>query len=362
MSNRILNFSPGPAALPEEVLEQARADIWNLDGSGIGVLEHSHRGKAIDRIFDEAQADCRELLGLPESYAVLFLQGGASTQFAMVPANFLPEGGTADYLNTGAWSKKAIAEAKLYGGVHEAASSADSNFSYIPNRDQTSYSAEPAYVHFTSNNTIFGTQFVTEPEAPSGSVLVCDMSSDVCSRPLDPTRYGVIYAGAQKNLGPSGLTLVVIRRDLLDKAVREVPSMFRYHLHESNGSRYNTPSVFGVYMVGRVFRWILDSGGLSGMAERNAAKAKLIYDYIDGSSAFYGTARADSRSLMNITFRAPTEDLEKKFIAEAESEGLSGLKGHRSVGGMRASIYNAFPPVGCEALVQFMKHFESRNG
>lgn len=359
MSSRTLNFSPGPAVLPEEVLEEARADIWNIDGSGIGILEHSHRGKVVNRIFEEAEADCRKLAKIPESHAVIFLQGGASLQFSMVPANFLLDGGTADYLNTGSWSKKAIKEAKLYGNVHEACSSDDTNFSYIPGPEQTHYSDHPAYVHFTSNNTIFGTQFKTEPTPPDATWLVCDASSDIFSRPIDVSRCGIVYAGAQKNLGPAGVTLVIIRRDLLDKAVRELPSMFRYSLHDANGSRYNTPSVFGVYMMSRVFQWLLSRGGLEAMAERNAAKAKILYDHIDSSSFFQGTAQKDSRSLMNLTFRAPSEELEAAFVAEAEREGLSGLKGHRSVGGMRASIYNAFPLVGCQALVQFMRHFEA---
>lgn len=359
MSERIFNFSAGPAVLPEPVLAEAREALWDIDGSGIGILEHSHRGKVFDKVIDEAEADCRSLAGIPDNYRVLFLQGGASTQFFMVPANLLPDGRTADYLNTGSWSKKAIAEAKRYGDVHIAATSEDENFSYIPS--SVSNSSDPAYVHFTSNNTIFGTQFSTEPEAPGNAFLVCDASSDIYSRPIDVSKYGLIYAGAQKNLGPSGTTLVIIREDLLETPARDLPTMLRYATHAEQGSRYNTPPAFGIYLMGRVFKWIAGQGGLSAMAAHNQAKAKVIYDVLDASPFYTPTARQDSRSLMNITFRAPSEDLEKTFIAQATEEGFSGLKGHRSVGGMRASIYNAFPKAGCEALAQFMQDFESRH-
>jgi len=362
MSDRIFNFAPGPAVLPEEVLEEARVDIWNIDRSGIGILEHSHRGAVVDRLFSEAAADCRELAGIPDSYVVLFLQGGASTQFFMLPAYFLAEEGTADYLNTGSWSQKAIAEAKLYGKVHVACSSEDANFSYIPRPEEIRYSENPAYVHYTSNNTIFGTEFQAAPTPPKGAWLACDASSDIFSRPIDVSPHGLIYAGAQKNLGPAGTTLVILRRDLLDRCVRELPSMLRYDLHAKNDSRYNTPTVFGVYVMSRVFKWLRARGGLEAMAKQNAAKADLLYGMLDSSGFYRGTARADSRSLMNVVFRAPSEELEKKFVAEAEKHGLVGLKGHRSVGGMRASIYNAFPLAGCEALVQFMRDFEARCG
>lgn len=360
MSDRIFNFSAGPAVLPEPVLKEAQEALWNIDGSGIGIMEHSHRGKVFDRVIEEAEADCRALAGIPDSYRVLFLQGGASTQFFMVPANFLPEGGTADYLNTGSWSKKAIAEAKRYGQVHVAGASDDENFSYIP--ETVSHSGNPAYLHFTSNNTIFGTQFQHEPGVQGDTFLVCDASSDIYSRPLDVSKYGLIYAGAQKNLGPSGTTLVIIREDLLERPARDLPTMLRYATHAEQGSRYNTPPAFGIYLMGRVFKWILGQGGLAAMASHNEAKAKVIYDVLDASPFYTATARADSRSLMNITFRAASEDLEKTFIAEAAEAGFSGLKGHRSVGGMRASIYNAFPKAGCEALAQFMTDFESRHG
>ncbi len=261
MSERLYNFSPGPAVLPEEVLEQARGDVWNVGGTGIGILEHSHRGGLVDRIFSEAEADCRKLADIPAEYRVLFLHGGASTQFFMLPASFLPEDGTADYLNTGSWSKKAIVEAERYGRVHVAASSEDANFSYIPTEEQTVCSDTPAYLHFTSNNTVAGTQFAREPAAPEDVWLACDASSDIFSRPLDIGRYGLIYAGAQKNLGPAGVTLVIIREDLLSRpALRELPMMLRYGTHAEQDSRYNTPNVFGIYIMGRVFKWILANG------------------------------------------------------------------------------------------------------
>ncbi len=363
MSERVYNFSPGPAVLPEEVLEQAREDLWNIGGTGIGILEHSHRGKLFDRVMAEAEADCRTIAYLTPEHRVLFLQGGASTQFFMLPGSFLPEGGSADYLNTGSWSVKAIEEAKRYGYVHVAGSSEDANFTYIPTGDEIAYSHAPVYVHFTSNNTIAGTQFSTEPTPPEGVWLACDASSDIFSRPIDIEKYGLLYAGAQKNLGPAGVTLVIIHEDLLSRsAVRALPMMLRYRVHADQSSRYNTPNVFGVYIMGRVFKWILANGGLAALGERNAAKAKKIYDVLDSSSLFKGAAREDSRSQMNLTFRARTEELESLFIAEAEKQGLVGLKGHRSVGGMRASIYNAFPEKGCEALAQLMRDFEARHG
>jgi phosphoserine aminotransferase len=361
MSDRIYNFSAGPAVLPEPVLKQAQQDIWNIGGSGIGIMEHSHRGKLFEKVIAEAEQDCRELARIPDNYRVLFLQGGASLQFAMVPMNLLPKGATADYLVTGVWSQKAVKEAKLVGGVHEAASSKDQNFNYIPSADQIRYSAKPAYVHMTTNNTIFGTQWVSEPTVPAGVPLIADTSSDMFSRPIDVERYGFIYAGAQKNLGPSGVVLVIMRDDLVDAGNKELPTMLQYRTHAGEGSMYNTPPTFGIYIMGRVFKWIREFGGLRGMAEHNAEKAKLLYDFLDQSEFFRGTARPDSRSLMNVCFRAPTEELEARFVAEATKRGLDGLKGHRSVGGMRASIYNAFPKQGVAALVNFMKEFERAN-
>ncbi len=362
MAERIFNFSPGPAVLPEDVLREARDALLDLAGSGIGVLEHSHRGGVIDEVFARTEADCRELAGVPADYTVLFLQGGASTQFWMLPANFLAPQATADYLNTGSWSQKAMAEARHYGQVHEAASSEDENFNYIPDAAQTRFSDRPSYVHFTSNNTIFGTQYRDEPAIPGDSWLACDASSDLFSRPIDVGRYGLIYGGAQKNFGPAGVTLVIVRNDLLERTERELPTMQRYRTHAEQSSRYNTPPVFGVYLMGQIFRWLLDRGGLGSVARDNAAKAKRVYDAIDASGFFRGTARNDSRSLMNVTFRAPSEELEAAFIREAEKEGLSGLKGHRAAGGMRASLYNALPPMACSALAEFMKTFEARHG
>jgi phosphoserine aminotransferase len=359
---RIYNFSAGPAVMPEEVLEEAKGALWDLDDSGIGVLEHSHRGKAFRRVIEAAEADCRELAGVPDDYRVLFLQGGASTQFYMLPANFLPKDGTADYLDTGSWSSKAIKEARYYGNVHVACSSEDAGYSCIPEARQTRFSEAPVYAHFTSNNTIFGTQFRSEPELPAGAWLACDASSDVFSRPLDVSRYGLLYAGAQKNLGPAGVTLVLIRAELLERTVRQLPTMLRYATHAEGASLYNTPPSFGIYVMGLVFKWILAQGGLAEIGRRNEDKARLLYDVIDAGDFFRGTARPDSRSLMNVTFRTPSEELDARFLAESEATGFSGLKGHRSVGGMRASIYNAFPPAGCEALAQFMKDFASKNG
>ncbi len=360
MSQRIYNFSAGPAVLPEPVLKEAQEALWDVRESGIGVAEHSHRGKVFGAILEETIADCRQLAGIPDDYQVLFLQGGASLQFAMVPMNLLGADRTADYLITGSWSKKAIAEAKRYGGTHEAASSAESNFDRIPS--EASYSANPAYVHFTSNNTIFGTQWRSEPEAPAGAPLVCDASSDIFSRPIDVSKYGLIYAGAQKNLGPAGVTLVLIRNDLVESGSEDLPAMLQYRTHAKNSSCYNTPPTFGIYLMGRVFKWLLGLGGLDAVEQRNQAKAKILYDYLDASELFRPTAQPESRSLMNVTFVTGNEEVDKRFLAEATAAGFDGLKGHRSVGGMRASIYNAFPTEGVEALVQFMRDFESRQG
>ncbi len=362
MPDRIFNFSAGPAVLPEPVLKKAQEIIWNAAGSGIGIMEHSHRGKVFEKVIDEAERACRDLAGIPENYRVLFLQGGASLQFAMVPMNLLPAGGTADYLLTGVWSQKAVKEAKTLGAkVHIAASSEATNFDRIPGPEEIRYSAGPAYVHLTTNNTIYGTQWRTEPAVPAGVPLVADTSSDMYSRPLDVRQYGLIYAGAQKNLGPSGVVLVIIRDDLVEAGAKTLPTMLQYRTHAGEKSLYNTPPTFGIYVMGEVFKWIQSQGGLAAMAEHNQAKAKLLYDYVDQSDFFRGTVQADSRSLMNVCFRAPTEELEAKFIGEATKRGLDGLKGHRSAGGMRASIYNACPRAAVEALVAFMKEFARAN-
>jgi phosphoserine aminotransferase len=362
MTDRIYNFSAGPAVLPEPVLRKAQEAIWNIAGSGIGIMEHSHRGKVFDRIINEAEAACRSLAGIPDDYHVLFLQGGASLQFSMVPMNLLPADRTADFLLTGVWAKKAVKEAKVLGRtVHLAASSEATNFDRIPQPDEISYSSNPAYVHLTTNNTIYGTQWKTEPTVPAGAPLVADTSSDMYSRPIDVRKYGLIYAGAQKNLGPSGVVLVIVRKALVEAGPKTLPTMLQYRTFAADRSMYNTPPTFGIYVMGEVFKWIESQGGLAAMADRNAEKAALLYDYIDASDFFRGTVQPDSRSLMNVCFRAPTEELEGKFIAEATRRGLDGLKGHRSVGGMRASIYNACPRPAVEALVAFMKEFEQAN-
>jgi phosphoserine aminotransferase len=362
MSKRIFNFSAGPAVLPEPVLRKAQEAIWDVAGSGIGIMEHSHRGKVFDRIRDEAEQACRDLAGIPDNYQVLFLQGGASLQFSMVPMNLLPSDRTADYLLTGVWAQKAVKEAKILGAkVHLAASSESTNFDRIPQASEIKYSERPAYVHLTTNNTIYGTQWRSEPAVPSGVPLVADTSSDMYSRPIDVSRYGLIYAGAQKNLGPSGVVLVIIRDDLVEAGPKTLPTMLQYRTHAAEKSLYNTPPTFGIYVMGEVFKWIQSQGGLKAMAEHNESKARLLYDYVDQSDFFRGTAQPNSRSLMNICFRAPTEELENKFVAEATKRGLDGLKGHRNAGGMRASIYNACPRAGVEALVAFMKEFEQAN-
>jgi phosphoserine aminotransferase len=361
MTNRIHNFSAGPAVLPEPVLRKAQEAIWNVAGSGIGIMEHSHRGKVFDRIVNEAEEACRSLGGIPDNYRVLFLQGGASLQFAMVPMNLLRPESTADYLVTGVWSQKAVKEAKPVAKVHIAATSEATNFDRIPKTSEIRYSPRPTYVHVTTNNTIFGTQWPAEPPVPENVPLIADASSDIYSRPIDIRKYGLVYAGAQKNLGPSGVVLVIIRDDLVEAGATSLPTMLQYRTHVEEKSLYNTPPTFGIYVIGEVFKWIQAQGGLAAMAEQNRAKAQLLYDYLDDSDFFRGTAQADSRSLMNVCFRGPSEELEAKFISEATKRGLDGLKGHRSVGGMRASIYNACPRESVDTLVAFMKEFEHAN-
>lgn len=357
MTQRIYNFSAGPAVLPEAVIEEAKANMLSLGDTGVGVMEHSHRGAALTAVFEAAEALCRKLANIPDNYHVLFLQGGASSQFAMVPQNFLADDQTADYLVTGSWSKKAVKEAKLFGNVHIVCNSEDTTFNYIPkDRD---YSDNPRFVHFTSNNTIYGTQFATEPECPEGSFLVCDASSDIFSRPIDVSKYGIIYAGAQKNLGPSGVTLVIIRDDLVQQGKEGLPSMHMYRTHADAKSCFNTPPAFGIYMMKLVFQWILDQGGLEGVAETNNRKAGKLYDYLEQSDLFKPTAEKESRSMMNVTFVTGDPDLDKDFIAFAKERDLDALKGHRSIGGMRASIYNAFPEAGVDRLIEVMQEFEA---
>ena len=358
---RIYNFSAGPAVLPMPVLEEAQRDLITLPGVGMSILEISHRSPAFDEIILGAEADFRALARIPDGYHVLFLQGGASTQFSMVPMNLLPAGGTADYIVTGTWSKKAVKEAKKVGGVNVAATTESENFNRIPRQDELKLTPGAAYVHYTSNNTIFGTEWKAEPEV-GGVPLVCDSSSDIFSRPIDVGRYGLIYAGAQKNLGPSGLTIVVIREDLAKLGAESLPTMLQYSTHVAERSLYNTPPVFGIYILRLVLKWLIANGGLEGMEKVNERKAGKLYTEIDRTGYYRGHAAADSRSLMNVTFRLPSEDLEKKFAKEATAAGFDGLKGHRSVGGLRASIYNAFPEEGVDALIEFMREFEKRNG
>lgn len=360
MTQRIFNFSAGPAVLPPEVLEEAREDILNLRGSGIGVLEHSHRGKPFMEVRDETERLIRELGEIPEDYHVLFLQGGASLQFSMIPMNLLKPGATADYLITGHWAKLAAKEAASLGTVHTACSSEDHNFNYIPKTCHVS--AHPAYAHYTSNNTIFGTQFKSLPNVPANVPLVCDASSDIFSRPIDVSKHALIYAGAQKNLGPAGVTVVIVRDELVKRGATNLPTMLRYSTFAENQSLYNTGPTFAIYLVGRVCAWIMRNGGLEAIAKKNEAKAAKLYNYLDSSKLFKGTAEKDSRSLMNLTFVTGNAELDEKFVKEATRNGLDGLKGHRSVGGVRASIYNAFPPAGVDALVQLMKDFELKHG
>ncbi len=354
---RVHNFSAGPAALPLEVLEQAQAELLNYKNAGASIMEMSHRGKEYVEVDAQARERLTNILGLGDKFEVLFLQGGASTQFMQVPYNFLSKGETADYLNTGAWSTKAIKEAKLFGNVNEAFSSKDSNFSRVPKQGEGSFTKDAKYVHYTSNNTIFGTQFAQEPET-NGVPLVCDASSDFLSRPIDIDKYGIIYAGAQKNLGPAGVTVVIIRKDLLEKANKEnIPTILNYKTHV--GTMFNTPPAYAVYMVNLVLEWIEKKGGLSYFEKFNTEKAALVYNEIDKDDFYTGTAEVDSRSNMNVVFRLATEELEAEFLAKAATFNLSGLKGHRSVGGIRASIYNACPQESVEALVKFMQEFRA---
>jgi phosphoserine aminotransferase len=361
MTKRIYNFSAGPAVLPPSVLAEAQRDLVSLPGVGLSVMELSHRSKTFGGILEQAEKNLRELAGVPDDYAVLFLQGGASLQFSMVPMNLLAEGATADYIVTGSWSKKAVKEARKVGAVNVAGSTEAGGFTRVPSQDELSLTPGAAYVHATSNNTIYGTQFREIPET-GDAPLVCDASSDIFSEPIDISRFGLVYAGAQKNLGPSGVTLVIVRRDLLDRSPDALPAMLNLKLLVENGSLYNTPPTFGVYLLGLVVKWLLALGGLEAMAAANQRKAALLYDELDRSDFWTPHADVDSRSRMNVTFRLPSEDLEKRFVAESTAAGLDGLKGHRSVGGVRASIYNAFPEDGVVALVDFMKAFERARG
>ncbi len=361
MTDRILNFSSGPAVLPVPVLEQVQRDLLALPGVGMSVMEISHRSATFEAIIGRAEADIRALAGVPDDYRVLFLQGGASLQFSMVPMNLLTEGRTADYLMTGTWADKAAREARRVGTVHETGSTAADGYRRIPTDAECELTPDAAYVHMTSNNTIEGTEWHRLPVV--GDVpLVSDASSDIFSRPIDVSRFGLVYAGAQKNLGPSGVTLVIVREDLLARSSPSLHTMLSYAVQAENGSLYNTPPAFGVYVLGLVVRWLLDLGGLPAIAAVNARKAGALYAELDRTGFWRPTAETASRSLMNVTFRLATEELEKAFVKESTAAGFDGLKGHRSVGGMRASIYNAFPESGVDRLVEFMRDFERRNG
>lgn len=359
MTQRIWNFSAGPAVLPESVLEEARNNLLSLGQTGIGILEHSHRGKAFLAVYEETEALVREVGSVPADYKVLFLQGGASSQFFQIPMNFLTPDRTADYLVTGAWAEKAEEEARRFGKTHIACSSQDKNYSYIPST--CSFSPNPAYVHYTSNNTIFGTQFASVPTAAASADLICDASSDIFSRPIDVARHAMIYAGAQKNLGPSGVTLVLMRDDLIERGPKNLATMLQYRTHAKNDSMYNTPPTFAIYLVGLVLKWIKQGGGLEAIGVRNERKAAKLYSYLDQSSLFKATAAKGSRSQMNVTFVTGDADVDAKFCSAATKAGFDGLKGHRSVGGMRASIYNAFPEAGVDAFIEFLKKFEVEN-
>ena len=356
---RVFNFSAGPATLPLEVIEEAQRELVDFEGSGMSIMEHSHRGKAYSAVHAEAIANTRELLQIGDDYSVLFMQGGASTQFALIPINLLGEGQTADYTNSGAWAAKAIKEAKLIGNVNVAADCGKEIPTRVPTEEELQLTPGAAYVHVTSNETISGAQWKQFPktEAP----LIADMSSDMLSRPFDANQFGLIYAGAQKNLGPSGMALVVIRKDLADRVPENTPSMFKYSTHIGADSLYNTAPCFTIYMYMLVTRWIKKMG-LDTLYKQNVDKAAKLYTAIDGSDFYKGTAVPECRSDMNLTWRLPTEELEAKFVADALTAGFSGLKGHRSVGGIRASIYNAFPGEGVDALVSFMEDFERANG
>ncbi len=357
---RVYNFSAGPAVLPEEVLQEAADEMLDYRGTGMSVMEMSHRSKAYDTIIKEAEADLRELMNIPDNYKVLFLQGGASQQFAMIPMNLM-KNRVADYIVTGQWAKKAYQEASLYGKANKIASSEDKTFSYIPDCSDLPISEDADYVYICENNTIYGTKFKTLPNT-KGKPVVADVSSCFLSEPVDVTKYGVIYGGVQKNIGPAGVVIVIIREDLITEDVLPgTPTMLRYKIHADADSLYNTPPAYGIYICGKVFKWLKKMGGLEAMKERNEKKAKILYDYLDESKLFKGTVRKEDRSLMNVPFITGNEELDAKFVKEAKEAGFENLKGHRTVGGMRASIYNAMPIEGVEKLVEFMKKFEAEN-
>ncbi|WP_163216024.1 3-phosphoserine/phosphohydroxythreonine transaminase [Clostridium thermarum] len=358
--SRVYNFSAGPAVLPEEVLREAAAEMLDYNGTGMSVMEMSHRSKAFEQIITDAETTLRDLMNIPDNYKVLFLQGGASQQFAMVPMNLM-KNRVADYIITGQWAKKAAEEAKIYGKVNILASSADKTFSYIPDVKDLKISDDADYVYICHNNTIYGTKYNELPET-GDKVLVADMSSDILSEPVDVSKYGLIFAGAQKNIGPAGVVIVIIREDLISEEVLTgTPTMLKYKIHADNASLYNTPPAYGIYICGKVFKWVKEKGGLEAMKKINEEKAAILYDYLDSSSMFKGTVVKKDRSLMNVPFVTGSDELDAKFVKEAKAAGFENLKGHRTVGGMRASIYNAMPIEGVKALVEFMKKFEEEN-
>ena len=357
---RVYNFSAGPSMLPEDVLKTAAAEMLEFGETGQSVMEMSHRSKEYQAIFDETEANLREIMNIPENYEVLFLQGGASTQFAMIPLNLMTKNGKADYIITGQWATKAYKEAARYGAAREVASSKDKTFSYIPKTTAADFDPEADYVHICMNNTIYGTKYHTLPD--TGKVpLVADISSCILSEPIDVSKFGLLYAGAQKNVAPAGVTIVIIRKDLIGNAMDITPTMLKYDTHSENGSMFNTPPCYAIYIAGLTFKWIKKMGGLEVMKEINEKKAKILYDFLDSSKLFKGTVVPEDRSLMNVPFVTGSDELDAKFVAEAKKAGFVNLKGHRSVGGMRASIYNAMPVEGVEKLVEFMKKFEEEN-
>ena len=358
--SRVYNFSAGPAVLPEEVLKEAAAEMLDYNGTGMSVMEMSHRSKAFEGIIGDAEKTLRELMNIPDNYKVLFLQGGASQQFAMIPMNLM-KNKVADHIVTGQWAKKAAEEGKIYGKVNILASSADKTFTYIPDMKDIKISDDADYVYICHNNTIYGTKFNELPNV-GDKILVADMSSDILSEPVDVTKYGLIFAGVQKNIGPAGMVVVIIREDLItDDVLPGTPTMLKYKIHADNDSLYNTPPAYGIYICGKVFNWVKNLGGLEAMKKINEEKASILYDYLDSSSLFKGTVVKKDRSLMNVPFVTGSDELDAKFVKESKAAGFENLKGHRSVGGMRASIYDAMPIEGVKSLVEFMKKFEAEN-
>ena len=358
---RIFNFSAGPAMLPEEVLKEAAEEMLDYRGSGMSVMEMSHRSKVYQQIIDEAEADLRQLVGIPDNYRVLFLQGGATLQFGMIPMNLMTVNKKADFIHSGVWTKKAMQDAKLFGEVNVIASSEEDKFNHVPDVKNLQFSKDADYVYMCDNNTIYGTKFKEYPD--TGDIpLICDMSSCFLSEPIDVKKFGMIYAGAQKNVGPAGVTIIIIRDDLVARSAElKLPVYLKYSTHAENGSMYNTPPTYGIYICGKVFKWLLANGGLEKRKELNEAKAAILYDYLDGSNFYRTTVEKDSRSLMNVTFRTPSDELDAAFLEGAKKYKFTNLKGHRSTGGLRASIYNAMPIEGVEALVKYLREFEEEH-